>query len=83
MSVTSTLELVPYRSDHHPAWIALNEFWILDGGYAIEAKDRLTLDDPVGSILSVGGVIFMVERDGEAVGCCATTGWTGPARTWV
>jgi putative acetyltransferase len=65
------LDIVPYRPDHHPAWIALNEFWILDGGYAIEAKDRLTLDDPDGSILSSGGTIFMVERDREAVGCCA------------
>ena len=30
----------------------MNTFWILDGGYVIEAKDRLVLDDPDGSILS-------------------------------
>ena len=59
------LDIVPYRPDHHPAWIALNEFWILDGGYAIEAKDRLTLDDPDGSILARGGAIFMVVADIE------------------
>ncbi len=66
-----SLEIVPYRPDHAAAWVALNEFWILDGGYVIEAKDRLVLDDPDGSILSKGGVIFIAERDGEAVGCCS------------
>ena len=65
------IEIVPYRPDHAAAWIALNEFWILAGGYALEAKDRLVLDDPEGSILSRGGVIFIAERDGEAVGCCS------------
>jgi ribosomal protein S18 acetylase RimI-like enzyme len=62
--------IVPYRPDHATAWIALNEYWILDGGYVIEAKDRTALDDPNGTILSKGGVIFIAERDGRAVGCC-------------
>ncbi|WP_428149017.1 GNAT family N-acetyltransferase [Brevundimonas sp.] len=66
-----SLSIVPYRPDHAAAWIALNEYWILAGGYALEAKDRLVLDDPEGSILSKGGVIFIAERDGEAVGCCS------------
>ncbi len=66
-----SLLIVPYRPDHAAAWIALNEYWIRDGGYAIEAKDRLVLDDPDGSILSKGGVIFIAERQGEAVGCCS------------
>jgi ribosomal protein S18 acetylase RimI-like enzyme len=65
------VDIVPYRPDHAAAWVALNEFWILDGGYAIEAKDRWVLDDPDGAILSRGGVIFMAERAGEAVGCCS------------
>lgn len=65
-----SLDIVPYRPDHHAAWIALNEYWILDGGYAIEAKDRVALDDPEGAILSKGGVIFIAERNGQAVGCC-------------
>lgn len=65
------VEIVPYRPDHAAAWVALNEFWILDGGYAIEAKDRWVLDDPEGAILSKGGVIFMAEQDGAAVGCCS------------
>jgi len=65
------IEIVPYRPDHSAAWVALNEHWILAGGYALEAKDRLVLDDPERSILAIGGVIFMAERDGEAVGCCS------------
>ncbi len=65
------IQIVPYRPHHAAAWIALNEYWILAGGYALEAKDRLVLDDPDGSILSTGGVIFIAEREGEAVGCCS------------
>ena len=66
-----SIEILPYRLDHAAAWIGLNEYWILAGGYALEAKDRLVLDDPAGSILSKGGVIFIAERDGEAIGCCS------------
>lgn len=66
-----SIAIVPYRPDHARTWVSLNEYWILAGGYAIEAKDRLVLDDPEGAILSKGGVIFIAERDGEAVGCCS------------
>lgn len=65
------IQIVPYRPAHAAAWIALNEYWILAGGYALEAKDRLVLDDPDGAILSRGGVIFIAEHEGEAVGCCS------------
>lgn len=71
MRSEATCQILPYRPDHQPAWVALNEFWILDGGYALEAKDRWVLDDPEGAILSKGGVILMAERDGVAVGCCS------------
>ncbi|AQR63400.1 N-acetyltransferase [Brevundimonas sp. LM2] len=65
------IDIVPYRPDHAAAWVALNEHWILEGGYVLEAKDRLVLDDPEGAVLAKGGVIFMVERDGESIGCCS------------
>lgn len=65
-----SMDIVPYRPDHAVAWRALNEHWILAGGYAIEAKDRLALDHPQQTILDKQGVIFIAERDGEAVGCC-------------
>lgn len=69
--MTAVLTIVPYRPGHAQAWRALNTFWILAGGYAIEAKDNYVLSDPEGAILSKGGAIFMAERDGEAIGCCS------------
>ena len=68
---TPDIQIVPYRPDHAGAWVSLNEYWILAGGYALEAKDRLVLDDPEGAILSRGGVIFIADHEGEAVGCCS------------
>ena len=65
------IEIVPYRPDHAEAWRSLNEHWILDGGYAIEAKDEWVLGDPEGAILSKSGAIFIAELNGAAVGCCS------------
>lgn len=66
-----TVAIVPFRPDHTIAWARLNEGWLAEGGFAIEAKDRKVLDDPEGAILRLGGRIFMAEQGGEAIGCCA------------
>jgi ribosomal protein S18 acetylase RimI-like enzyme len=71
-----TVQIVPYRPGHAAAWAALNEAWLAEGGFSVEAKDRTVIDDPQASILDRGGRIFMAERanpsgGGEAVGCCA------------
>lgn len=63
--------IVPYRPDHAAAWRSLNEDWLLAGGYALEAKDQLVLNDPQGVILDRGGHIFIAERAGAPVGCCS------------
>lgn len=63
--------IVAFSPVHREAWRALNEAWLAEGGFAVEAKDRKVLDDPEGQILAPGGRIFFVERDGQAVGCCA------------
>lgn len=63
--------IIPFRPDHVEAWAALNTAWLREGGFDIEAKDRKVIGDPQGSILDAGRHIFMVERDGQAVGCCA------------
>ncbi len=63
--------IVAYRSDHRDAWRTLNEAWLAEGGFAVEAKDRKVLGDPEGQILTPGGRIFFVEQAGQAVGCCA------------
>lgn len=64
--------VVPYRPDHAPAWRALNEGWIVEAGFVIEAKDQKVLGDADGAILAKGGHIFIVETDaGASVGCCS------------
>lgn len=71
MSTVTDIAIVPYRPDNAEAWRALNAGWLAAGGYALEAKDHLVLDDPEGAILSRGGFIFIAELDGEPVGCCS------------
>lgn len=61
----------PASAADRSAWRALNEAWLAEGGFDIEAKDRKVLDDPQGQILASGGRIFFIEREGEVVGCCA------------
>lgn len=63
--------ITPFERRHAEAWRNLNEAWIAQH-FAIEAKDRAVLDDPVGKIIDKGGQIFMAENEaGEAVGCVA------------
>lgn len=56
--------------DDARAFRTLNEEWITRY-FTLEAKDRETLNDPVGSILLKGGHIFMAYAASEAVGCVA------------
>ena len=64
-------QIIPFRPEHAADWARLNETWLAEGGFAVEAKDRKVIDDPQGSILEPGGRIFIAERDGQAIGCCA------------
>jgi GNAT superfamily N-acetyltransferase len=56
--------------DDSTAFRTLNEEWITRY-FALEAKDREILNDPVHSILLKGGHIFMAYAGAEAVGCVA------------
>lgn len=67
----SDVQIIPFRPDHAAAWAALNRAWLAEGGFVVEAKDRAVIDDPGAAILECGGRIFIAEREGEAVGCCA------------
>jgi putative acetyltransferase len=71
MPTDTTVAIEAYQPEHAAAWTALNEAWLAEGGFAVEAKDRKVLDDPQGSILDPGGRIFIAVRNGEAIGCCA------------
>lgn len=66
-----SVSIVDFRPDHAAAWARLNTAWLAEGGFAIEAKDRRSIDDPHGVFLADGGRIFIVEREGETIGCCA------------
>jgi hypothetical protein len=68
--MSNTVRIVPFAPSHASAWRTLNEAWI-ERFFAIEPKDRLTLDDPAGTVIAQGGMIFIAERDGEPVGCAA------------
>ena len=73
-SAISTPPVIEIRSlapgDDATAFRTLNEEWITRY-FALEAKDRETLNDPVHSILLKGGHIFMAYAATEAVGCVA------------
>ena len=71
MPTAADASILPYRPDHAAAWRSLNEDWLLAGGYALEPKDQLVLNDPQGVILDRGGCIFIAERGGAPVGCCS------------
>jgi len=71
MTAESPVRIVDYQPRHAAAWARLNEAWLAEGGFAIEAKDRRSIDDPEGVFLAPGGRIFIAEREGEALGCCA------------
>lgn len=62
--------IVAYTPAYSEAWRRLNTEWLVAGGFALEAKDHQTLDDPEGQILAKGGHVFFAERGGVPVGCC-------------
>jgi putative acetyltransferase len=66
----SPLVLRPFQAGDAEAFRVLNESWIT-GLFKLEAKDIEVLRYPERKILAAGGHIFMAERDGAPVGCCA------------
>jgi GNAT superfamily N-acetyltransferase len=65
-----TFRVREFHPGDEAAFRRLNEEW-LTKYFCIEEEDRNVLSDPCQYILATGGVIFMVEFDGEPVGCCA------------
>ncbi len=66
----NALQLREFKPGDEAAFCQLNEAWI-NKYFQLEEKDRQTLRQPDKYILSQGGHIFMAERAGRAVGCCA------------
>lgn len=76
MSQPTPVQILAFEPRHRAAWAALNEAWLAEGGFAVEAKDRKAIDHPEAAFLDGGGRIFIAERPGpdgapEAIGCCA------------
>ena len=46
-----TVAIVDFRPDHAVAWAQLNTAWLIEGEFAIEAKDRVAINDPQGVFL--------------------------------
>lgn len=65
-----------FQIGDNEAFRSLNEQWIAKY-FVLEAKDRLTLNDPEKYILKSGGHIYFATLDDEIVGCCALI-CTGP-----
>ena len=64
------MAVVDFHPSHAEAFRSLNEAWITRL-FALEARDREVLGDPVGHILAPGGQIFIALDEGEPAGCCA------------
>jgi N-acetylglutamate synthase-like GNAT family acetyltransferase len=65
-----------FQAGDEQAFRTLNEAWITKY-FRLEDKDRETLEDPDGHILSRGGQIFMALRNGQCIGCCGLIALTG------
>jgi putative acetyltransferase len=59
-----------FRAEHAGAFAALNRAWLVQHGL-LEQADEEQLADPWGHILTPGGQIFVVLRNGEVLGTCA------------
>jgi N-acetylglutamate synthase-like GNAT family acetyltransferase len=63
-------DVVSYALRHASAFRDLNLDWIQEY-FVVEAKDRALLFSPQEEILDTGGAIWIAERDGMAIACCA------------
>ncbi len=65
-----TINIISYQDQHHDIFRKLNLEWLNHYDLA-ESHDLMILDDPKGTILDSGGVIYLAECNGEIVGSAA------------
>jgi GNAT superfamily N-acetyltransferase len=65
-----TIRIREFRPGDEAAFRRLSEEWITRY-FSLEAKDRELFDDPQGRVIAQGGLILIMENDGQPVGCCA------------
>jgi putative acetyltransferase len=63
-------QIIEYKDEHQHDFKALNAVW-LEHYNLMESHDLQMLDDPRGTILENGGVIYLAQCDGRVVGSAA------------
>lgn len=66
------INIIPYEPQHQQVFKQLNLAW-LDKYQLTEEADLKVLNNPEGTILKSGGVIFMAEFEKEIIGTAALT----------
>ena len=61
------VEIISYTADYHSDFKRLNLEWLEKYGL-VESHDLEILDDPEGTVLSRGGMIFLAKEGEEVVG---------------
>lgn len=64
------VSIINYEDKHHEDFRKLNLEWLEKYNLA-ESHDLEILEDPRGTIIATGGIIFMAEAGGELVGSAA------------
>jgi len=64
------INIIPFSDNHMSDFRRINLEW-LDHYNLTESHDLMVLDDPIGTILERGGVIYLAESDGKIVGSAA------------
>jgi GNAT superfamily N-acetyltransferase len=62
--------IIPYTDNHASAFKAINLEW-LEKYNLLESPDIQILDDPRGTIINPGGVIYLAEDHGAIIGSAA------------
>jgi len=64
------IEIITYQDEHGPVFRAINQKWLEEYGL-LEEVDIVMLNDPRGSIIDAGGVIYIAWAEGMVVGSAA------------
>jgi GNAT superfamily N-acetyltransferase len=67
---TESVEIIPYSNEHQSIFKLMNLEW-LDAYHLTESHDLMVLNDPNGTILDRGGVIYLAKSNDEIVGSAA------------
>lgn len=68
--MNDVIEIIEYKEDHKAIFKELNLEWLNYYNLA-ESHDLMILDDPQGTILDNGGVIYLASTNGNVVGSAA------------